>query len=271
MLPLLFALLCSSPDPVAGDPVVVDVASATAPDDVVTDAPTDVPIAPASTEPVPTAEVVPVVDDAPSRPDPPRGPRPLVLTTLRQGDVVDDDVAAALTRHLHETFSANPELVVVGHGEPCGDEACARALAPHHGYVVYGGVDQVGPLLVVDLHLFDADRGTAAVRAKLEGPDLGTVKKQIDEAAILMLGGEPSSSLSPWIVVGGVTASVGLLAMGVGATGLGWSLYVQNDAASSTQARADADGIFLPAVVVASVGTALLLAGVVVVGMAIDE
>ncbi|MDP2341107.1 MAG: hypothetical protein Q8O67_09125 [Deltaproteobacteria bacterium] len=189
-----------------------------------------------------------------AKPLPP--PRPLVVTTL-QGDDADD--VEALTLHLREALERNPGLIVSTRAQPCADEACAQSVAPEHGYVVFGRVDHSGDLIVVDLHLFDVDKGTAAMRAKLEAPELSILQKQIDEAAVLMLGGEPSSSLSPVIVGGGIAAGVGLLAMGVGGLGYGYSVFAKEES------------LEVPSMITIACGAIVLVGGVVVVGLAIEE
>ena len=200
-------------------------------------------------------------------PAPPPPPRPLLLTALQAHGDVDGDDVRDLQQHLLEALQRDPQLSVRVNQRSCPDEATALTLAPAHGYVVYGAVSWSGPLLVVDLHLFDADRGSAAMRARLEAPDVRTLRGQIDETAIRMLGGEPSSSLSPWIIVGGVTAGVGVVALVVGGIGF---LHAQ-DTLSRDAADPAALALRGPALVTAIGGGALLVGGVVVVGLLAAE
>lgn len=219
----------------------------------------------AAETPSPPAE--PVNETAPAPPAKPASPRPLLLSHL-QVSGVDADDAADVEADLAAAFARVPDVVFRTGGSVCADAAAAADLAAARGSdVIWGSLSQGEGLFTLDVHLHEAHRGGSVVRARLEAPDLSTLQKQIDDAAVRMLGGEPQPVLSPWLVTGGLLGGVGVAAVVVGGAGTGWCLWVGQDDNAAAATKKTADDLWLPSLITLGAGAVVAVVGISMVGL----
>jgi len=151
----------------------------------------------------------------------------------------------------------------------CADESCMADLAGALGaeLVVSGSVGKLGDLLIVTISLYDAALQASAGKRKVEDRDLAALSPRLDAAVDDLLGGRAmatssasAGSFHPLPVValvgGGALVVLGGLAAGYG-------YVVSSDPASLGADKQLAAIAFPVGLVVAGVGAAGVVAGVV--------
>lgn len=205
--------------------------------------------------------------------------RVLVLDFTADG--VDAPTARTLTAIVATAFARDQRYLVTSGADlraavdvessrqamACADQSCMADLAGALGaeLVVSGSVGKLGDLLVVTISLYDAALQASAGKRKVEDKDLAALSPRLDAAVEDMLGGRAmstssSTSFNPVPVValvgGGALIVVGGLAAGYG--------YVVSSDPASLGADKELAAIAFPAgLVVAGVGVAGVVAGIV--------
>ena len=185
-----------------------------------------------------------------------------------------DDIVGVVSNDVVAAFKGDAGLVVAtasDHG--CRDDDCARAFSVEHGGidVVWGTLSSSEALITLELHLFEVKRDASVVRARLEAPERGILEGQINDAAIRMVGGEPTVTLSPVVVAGGLIGGLSAIAAVAGGASAAWCFVAEHDAASSTSTKQTAHDLWVPSLVTLGVGAVGTVVGVAMVGAATDD
>ncbi len=228
---------------------------------------------PASTEPASTEPASTSPASAPSpealKPGRTRKPKPYALTALPLSSTSPELAAlsSTLTASWWASLAENGDVRLREGAAPCADDACAARVG---GEVVWGTIarDENDPrLIVVDLHLFEADAERSIRRIRLDAPDEDTLRAQLHEAAYLLVDAVPPQHIPATVIAGGAIAGVGLLGALAAGGVLGYSAYTLNDSAASTSTKAQAAELTNPAWVGLAVsGGVFVLGAVLVVG-----
>jgi TolB-like protein len=190
----------------------------------------------------------------PGAPEGPEGSRPrLLVLDLEALSGVEPGQAKALTNLVTGSLQNHSTIDVVSSEDVrrmaeldasrqaigCDAVSCLAEIAGALGasHVVYGSIAKLGGSLVVTLNLFDAHRGASVARESLRAGSFDALLDNVDPAlgrlAASILGApaaapapaaeEPASStLSPFVIVGGAVGGAGLVAGAVllGITGV---------------------------------------------------
>jgi hypothetical protein len=213
---------------------------------------------------------------APAQTAPTEKPTVLVLDLEARGVEAAD--AHFLTSEIGRIMSEPGTLAALeGDKQAAGCDAasCLAEIASAMGaaYVVFGSVGRVENLVVIELSLFEAAKARAAGRRDLRGASVQAILEQLPREVHALAGPllpayveEPKTNVL--LVVGGAVAGAGaLLALGGGGVAAAMAPTVLDEAKPAAD-RNGAKGIGAASTITAIVGTAVLLVGGGVAGVA---
>jgi hypothetical protein len=204
------------------------------------------------------------------------GVDPVMVQTLSElvATAVSRDPGLAVTSgaDLRASMTVEAERQSLG----CDTSTCLADLAGALGaeQVVSGSVGKLGELLVVSLTRYDAKKQAAMARENVQAENVAELAPLIETGVARLFGrAAPAPAVveqqggSALVPVGGVVAGVGVLVAAVGAAGVGWSWWVQDDAKSLGKDKATAADILIPAIVVGSAGVGIIVIGGAMLGI----
>jgi len=135
----------------------------------------------------------------------PEGDRRLLVMAVKPGEQVPPDLAPALTDLVTGRAARAKSLTVISSSEigqvlnlegkkqllGCSQNACLTDIANTMGarYVIFGRVNALGSLKVVQLRLFDASKARFLQRITLRGEDIVALSDQIPASVDSLIGG----------------------------------------------------------------------------------
>jgi hypothetical protein len=151
----------------------------------------------------------------------------------------------------------------------CASSSCLAEMGGALGarYVVFGTLRTVAGQRRIELRLFDVERGEIMARVDGAARDRAALLDAAPSLASTLLEAvfpRPPLWQRPLFVAGAVTAGAGLVTGVAGGAAAGWYDAVARDAGSSGGSKDDALGFGPVALVVAGVGGAAVVAGVVI-------
>jgi TolB-like protein len=182
---------------------------------------------------------------------------------------VRDEVAVALgsdarldvlsSEDVRRVISVDAEKRAIG----CTADSCLAEVGSALGarYIVHGSIGAVGSTTVVHLNLFDTEGNRAIARETAEETDINQLLPQVRAATArmraTMLG--DSSSLPPFVIVGGVVVGVGVIAAIAGGIAMATAYPAFSDVSGghAVTDRVSAQGV-------GQIGTLVLAGGVMV-------